>query len=97
MVGAPQKAEATTTRIYTLGSMNRFILDDTNRWLYPHTITKYGNLFYLELFGSAPSQGSSAPTSNRQASTTAGGGMILGLTDDLFMSMHLSDYEDPTV
>ncbi len=111
VVGAPQQAEATTTRVYTLGGMNRFVLDDTNRWLYPHIITKYGNLFYLELYGSGPSAGTTAPGSNRGAVTngsidlaetmpvqqTAGGGMILGLTDDLFMSMHLSDYEDGTV
>jgi YD repeat-containing protein len=41
----------TETRVYTLGVMNRFVLDDANRWLHPHAITKYGNLFYLELFG----------------------------------------------
>lgn len=111
LVGTADRAEATTTRIYTLGAMNRFILDDTNRWLYPHIITKYGNLFYVELFGAAPSQNTSAPGSNRQGvpvraidladtvpvQQTAGGGMILGITDDLFMSLHLSDYEDPAV
>lgn len=111
LVGTTERAEATTTRVYTLGAMNRYILDDTNRWLYPHVITKYGNLFYVELFGSANSQNTSAPGSNRQdtpiravdladtvpVQQTAGGGMILGITDDIFMSMHLSDYEDPSV
>lgn len=112
-VAAPKHAAATTTRVYTLGAMNRFIIDDTNRWLYPHMITKYKNLFYLELFGSDPSRLFSAPTSNRQATgpagqtldivdlvqvqSTAGGGAIIGLTDDLFISAHLSDYENPTV
>lgn len=110
-LGLARPAEATTTRVYTLGAMNRFILDDTNRWLYPHIITKYGNLFYVELFGSSPSRSTSAPTSNRQSASTytldiadtvpvqqtAGGGAIIGLTDDIFLSLHLSDYEDPTV
>ncbi len=109
----PKTAGATTTRVYTLGAMNRFIIDDTNRWLYPHMITKYKSLFYVELFGSNPSRLFSAPGSERQAAgpagqtldlvdlvqvqSTAGGGVILGLTDDIFISAHLSDYEDPTV
>lgn len=114
----PSVAQATTTRIYTLGAMNRFIIDDSNRWLYPHMITKFGNLFYVELFGGSPSQTTSAPGSNRQAAAngnvnvavhsldiadtlpiqqSAGGGAIIAVTDDLFVSMHLSDYEDPTV
>lgn len=114
----PAAASATTTRVYTLGAMNRFIVDDSNRWLYPHMITKFGNLFYVELFGGSPSQTTSAPGSNRQAAAngntnvavhsldiadtlpiqqSAGGGAIIAITDDLFVSMHLSDYEDPTV
>jgi hypothetical protein len=109
----PKNAAATTTRTYTLGAMNRFIIDDTNRWLYPHMITKFKSLFYVELFGSNPSRLFSAPGSNRQAAgpagqtldlvdlvqvqSTAGGGVILGITDDIFVSAHLSDYEDPTV
>src|SRR5687768_12386278 len=110
---SPKNAAATTTRTYTLGAMNRFIIDDTNRWLYPHMITKFKSLFYVELFGSNPSRLFSAPGSNRQAAgpagqtldlvdlvqvqSTAGGGVILGITDDIFVSAHLSDYEDPTV
>jgi hypothetical protein len=116
LVLAPTLAQATSTRVYTLGAMNRFILDDTNRWLYPQAITRYGNLFYLEMFGTKPSQDASAPGSLRQGATpvagdlytldiadtvavqqTTGGGAILALTEDLFMSMHLSDYENPTV
>jgi hypothetical protein len=109
----PNSARATTTRAYTLGAMNRFVIDDTNRWLYPHMITKFKSLFYIELFGSNPSRLFSAPGSNRQATgpagqtldlvdlvqvqSTAGGGAILGLTDDIFIAAHLSDYEDPTV
>lgn len=111
-----REAEATTTRVYTLGVMNRFVLDDTNRWLYPHIITKYGSLFYLELFGAAPSEGASAPGSLRQTASaapgqfgtlsiadtvpvqsTAGGGAIVAITDDLFVSLHLSDFQNPTV
>jgi hypothetical protein len=108
-----RSASATTTRTYTLGAMNRFIIDDTNRWLYPHMITKFKSLFYIELFGSDPSRLFSAPGSARQAAgpagqtldlvdlvqvqSTAGGGVILGITDDIFLSAHLSDYEDPTV
>ncbi len=106
-------AHATGTRAWNLGVMNRFILDDANRWLFPHAITKYGNLFYIELYGLEDSQGATAPTSMRGArdSTgrmlsaadlvpvqgTAGGGAILALTDDLFISFHLSDYENATV
>jgi hypothetical protein len=109
----PKVAEATTTRVYTLGAMNRFVIDDTNRWLYPHMITKYKSLFYVELFGSNPSRLFSAPTSNRQSpgpagqtldivdlvqvQSSAGGGTILGITDDIFVGAHLSDYENPTV
>src|SRR5262252_6797991 len=97
----PNTARATTTRAYTLGAMNRFIIDDTNRWLYPHMITKFKSLFYVELFGSNPSRLFSAPGSERQAAgpagqtldlvdlvqvqSTAGGGVILGITDDIFV------------
>ena len=110
---APSPAHATGTRAWNLGVMNRFILDDANRWLFPHTITKYGNLFYIELYGLSDSFGSTAPTSMRgmrdttgsmlsaadvvPVQGTAGGGAILSLTDDLFVSFHLSDYENPTV
>ncbi len=125
---APTPAHATSGRVWTLGVMNRFIEDDANRWLYPHTITKYGNLFYLELYGLADSIAATAPTSNRGANdrlplgalpgidgsayatsgsltavdlvpvqATAGGGTILSLTDDLFIGLHLSDYENPLV
>lgn len=119
---APRAAEATNTRVWTLGVMNRFIVDDANRWLYPHMITKFGNLFYIELYGAQDSIGSTAPTSQRArdaaasnvavgdissmmltaadfvpVQATAGGGAILSLTDDLFVSFHLSDYENPTV
>lgn len=118
-------AQATNTRVFTLGTMNRFIIDDANRWLYPHVITRYGHLFYLELFGTAPSAGTVAPDSRRGANdapglyaefgvsgvpggaltaadfmpvqSRAGAGAILGITDDLFVSFHLSDYENPLV
>lgn len=108
---APAVAEATTTRIYTLGVANRFVLDDANRWLYPHMITRYGNIFYLELFGGESSLGASGDDSNRPGVTPssleiadtfpvqskAGGGAIVKVTDDIFVSAHLSDYEDNTV
>jgi len=114
LVALPRPAEATSTRVWTLGGMNRFILDDANRFLYPHMITKYGNLFYLELFGLSDSIGANAPTSLRMrdsgsgarmlsdadfvgVQSTAGGGAILSLTDDLFLSFHLSDFENSTV
>ena len=58
LIGASATAEATSGRVWTLGNRNRFIQDDANRWIYPHTITKYGNLFYLELYGLANSFGS---------------------------------------
>lgn len=115
-------ADATSTRIYTLGVMNRFVLDDANKWLYPHVITQYGSLFYLELFGTGPTRAFSAPGSGRGGATagpppmlvgtdfqtfdvadavpvqqSAGGGAIVKVTEDLFLSMHLSDYENPTV
>jgi len=61
----PQSAEATGNRVWTLGVMNRFIEDDANRVLYPHTISKYGNLFYLELYGMGGSLAATAPTSMR--------------------------------
>lgn len=109
----PGRAEATNTRVWTLGVMNRFVLDDANRWLYPHVITKYGNLFYVELYGYGDSLGVAAPDSQRLGRDTpgsmlidadltpvqanAGGGVILGITDDLFVSFHLSDYENPVV
>jgi hypothetical protein len=121
-IATPREAQATSTRIYTLGVMNRFIIDDSNKWLYPHIITKYGNLFYLELFGTGPSRAFSAPTSERQANVppappqlngidfqtydaadsvpvqqTAGGGAIVKVTDDIFVSLHLSDYENPMI
>jgi hypothetical protein len=44
-------ADATTTRTNCLSLTNRFIVSDAHGWLYPHRLTKYGNLFYLELFG----------------------------------------------
>ena len=108
---APAITEATTTRIYTLGVSNRFVLDDANRWLYPHMITRYGNIFYVELFGGESSLGSFGDDSNRPAvapssleladtvpvMSKAGGGAIIKVTDDLFLSAHLSDYEDSTV
>lgn len=114
LVALPRPAEATSTRVWTLGGMNRFILDDANRFLYPHMITKYGNLFYLELFGLSDSIGANAPTSLRMrdsgsgarmlsdadfvgVQSTAGGGAILALTDDLYLSFHLSDFENSTV
>ncbi|MBI4816807.1 MAG: hypothetical protein HY791_11145 [Deltaproteobacteria bacterium] len=106
-------AEATTTRVYTLGAVNRYVLDDANRWLWPHAILDYGNLFYLELFGSGPSDGFTAPTSNRAGNdapgamltgaeltavqSTAGGGFILKLSDELAIGAHLSDFENPAV
>jgi hypothetical protein len=120
----PQAAHATSTRAYTLGVMNRFIIDDANRWLYPHTIANFGSLFYVELFGTAPSRATAAPGSQRVTNTpggagltgalnldlqtydavdsvpvmqSAGGGAIIKLTDDLFIAMHLSDYENTTV
>lgn len=122
---APKTAEATNTRVWTLGVMNRYIVDDANRWLWPHMITKFGNLFYIELYGAQDSFGSFAPTSQRSRDSagdlfggatahdvqrfsltagdlvavqaTAGGGAILSLTDDLFVSFHLSDFENPLV
>lgn len=118
---APGRAEATTTRVWTLGGMNRFVMDDANRWLYPHTITKYGNLFYLELYGAKDSYDFTAPGSLRARDTSAdalgfirpiqtlsdadfvpvqasaGGGAILALTEDLSISFHLSDYENPII
>lgn len=68
MASMPQSAEATGNRVWTLGVMNRFIEDDANRVLYPHTISKYSNLFYLELFGMGPSAGATAPDSLRGSS-----------------------------
>jgi len=131
---APQAARATTTRVWTLGAMNRFILDDANRWLYPHTIAQFGNLFYIELFGLGDSLGTAAPGSERTNGrdapaadlalggggvpadvskvsgfnsltgadfvpvlSTSGGGAILGLTENIFIAVHLSDYENPLV
>jgi hypothetical protein len=127
LLGA-RPASATTTRVWTLGGMNRFILDDANRWLFPHVITKYGDLFYLELFGANDSISATAPTSERgmndrtaaqalaggngfvsglypsyatidmvPVQQTAGGGAIIAVTDDLFISLHLSDYENPLI
>jgi hypothetical protein len=109
---SPSSAQATTTRVWTLGVMNRYILDDANRWLFPHMITKFGNLFYIELYGAQDSFAEFAPTSMRSRDTpvmflqdsdlapvqaTAGGGSILSLTDDIFVSFHLSDYENATI
>ncbi|MBI2375889.1 MAG: hypothetical protein HYV07_17990 [Deltaproteobacteria bacterium] len=110
---AASPAQATTTRVYTLGAMNRFVIDDANRWLWPHTALDYSNLFYLELFGSGPSDGFAAPTSKRGANdapgamltgaeltavqSTAGGGFILKLMDELAIGAHLSDFENPAV
>jgi hypothetical protein len=45
--------------------MNRFILDDANRWIFPHVITSYTNLFYIDLFGAEASRSVAAPGSNR--------------------------------
>ncbi len=128
VAATPRTAHATASRVWTLGVMNRFILDDANKWMYPHTIAKFGNLFYLELFGIDDSIAAAAPDSNRLASdrapgtvvggpadrytaltgaltsvelapvqASAGGGAILGITDDLFIALHLSDYENPLV
>lgn len=109
---APTSASATGTRAWNLGVMNRYILDDANRWLYPHAITKYGSLFYIELYGLGDSIAATAPTSMRSRDATgnmlaaadivpvqgtAGGGAIISLTDDLFISFHLSDYENPAI
>src|SRR5437762_122795 len=77
-VALPGKAQATSTRIYTLGVMNRFIVDDANKWLYPQLITKYGNLFYIELFGSGPSRAFTAPTSERGSAAASPPGMLAG-------------------
>lgn len=121
-LAVPQRAQATSTRVYTLGVMNRFIIDDANKWLYPQVITKYGNLFYVEMFGTGPSRSFTAPGSERGGAggsapgmlagtdlqsydladavpvmQTAGGGAIIKLTDDLFVSAHLSDYENQAV
>lgn len=46
-LGSPE----TDTRAFRGAVVNRFLVDPQNRWLYPHPITKYGELFYLELFG----------------------------------------------
>lgn len=124
MTGLPQSAQATGSRVWTLGVMNRFIEDDANRWLYPHTISKYGNLFYLELYGLSDSLTNAAVASSKRGGndglgmagltglenntsltgndlvplqSTAGGGAILKLMDEVFVSMHLSDYENPIV
>lgn len=127
LTAVPEHAEATSGRVWTLGVMNRFIQDDANRWLYPHTIKNYGNLFYIELYGLQDSIGATAPTSLRGGNdrapaavlggdamayattsaltsvdvvpvqATAGGGAILGITDDIFVALHLSDYENPLV
>lgn len=120
----PKAASATSTRAYTLGVMNRFIIDDSNKWLYPQSIANFGSLFYIELFGTGPTRGRAAPGSQRLANTpgagglnaivgtdtqtfdvvdsvpvqqSAGGGAIIKITDDLFLALHLSDYENPTV
>src|SRR5262249_42777773 len=68
-IALPSVAAATTTRVYTLGVMNRFIVDDANKWLYPQAILRYGNMFYLELFGSNPSRTTAAPGSERVTNT----------------------------
>lgn len=121
---APYTAHASSTRAYTLGVMNRFIIDDSNKWLYPQTIANFGSLFYIELFGTGPTRTTVAPGSERLTNTpapvglvaitgtdlqtfdavdsvpvmqNAGGGAIVKITDDLFVAMHLSDYENPTV
>jgi hypothetical protein len=107
----PQSADATGTRVWTLGGMNRFIEDDANRSLYPHTISKYSDLFDLEMFGLGDSVGANAPGYNRTGvnsgphyandfsglQSTAGGGAILRLMDGAFLSLHLSDYENDAV
>ena len=106
-----QTAEATGNRVWTLGGMNRFVEDDANRWLYPHTIKNYSNLFYLEMFGLGDSIGAVAPGSLRSAQNTetflasdfqpiqgsAAGGAIIQLMDGAFLSLHLSDYENEAV
>ena len=106
-----QTAEATGNRVWTLGGMNRFIEDDANRWLYPHTISNYSNLFYLEMYGLADSAVAVAPGSLRTASNSdsflipdfqpvqgsAAGGAIIKLMDGAFLSLHLSDYENDAV
>lgn len=63
-----KEAEATVTRIYTLGGMNRFILDDANRWIFPHVIGSYSNLFYIDLFGAEASRSFENPAAGRLAS-----------------------------
>jgi hypothetical protein len=80
-IALPNNAEATTTRIYTLGVMNRFIVDDANKWLYPQAILKYGNLFYIDLFGSDPSRAATAPGSERSANVMQQGPGMLAGTD----------------
>jgi len=42
-------AGAWETRVLTLGDQNRFIQDDANIWIYPHTMVKYGDRLYLDL------------------------------------------------
>lgn len=94
--------------------MNRFVRDDANRWIYPDVIASYDNLFYIDLFGAAPSRGFAAPGSNRlnagldplgafdaaetvPVQNSAGDGAIVGVTDQLSISLHLSDYENDVV
>ncbi len=90
---APRPAQATVTRVYTLGGMNRFILDDANRFIYPHAISRYSNLFYVDLFGAQPSRSFSAPGSRRQLANqvTTGGNRLSGQFSPMLQAFDSAD------
>ncbi|MEN1728143.1 MAG: hypothetical protein AAGJ52_06855 [Pseudomonadota bacterium] len=49
MLPLAQSVWSSSSRLQVGGFVNRLIVDDSNRWLYPSNITRYGNLFYLDL------------------------------------------------
>jgi hypothetical protein len=89
----PAVAAATSTRVSSLGQLNRFVADDANMFKYPNTIDRYGHLFVLDYVGA----GVDTAAGFENIQNTLSGGSILRLGEGLTIGIWLSDYADPAL
>ena len=91
-------AGAWETRVLTLGDQNRFIQDDANIWIYPHTMVKYGDRLYLDLDRKEGRVVDSLGEATEDYGTmkTLNGGLMLEMSDGFSLGFWASDEMEPT-